>query len=389
MLLPLGSITPSGWLRRQLEIQARGLSGHLDEIWPDLDRETSDYLLAMTEEYDLGYPITDSRDSGALALVVDRLARAEPDLAPWHKAGADPDMRRIRIRYVPAKALPGIPAWFIAREYRFSCGYAWRRGALLRDPRNDDWALVRTGDDGTVELEVRGRYAPSRFFGIVDDGLHQTFDRYPGLTVSREIPCPCADDCRTGYPEEVVHKRLARNLATISCTRSGEDVDMHALLEGILPTRKTLRSEDRHAVAALSRESGLIELITAQTEASMRRVLQEQLQREFSRNRSIKQICCPSVVTVTEQKSSIGKTVYRLNLWCDQPGQWHQQRHQHQRHGRDQQRGLSQPHRASVGADSRMPTRRTVCRYRGSCAVSPSLRRNQDRCTSTVLSALA
>jgi hypothetical protein len=35
-LLPLGSITPSGWLRRQLEIQARGLSGHLDEIWPDV-----------------------------------------------------------------------------------------------------------------------------------------------------------------------------------------------------------------------------------------------------------------------------------------------------------------------------------------------------------------
>ena len=311
--------------RQEIQDRAGVLTrADLDEIWPDLDRETSDYLLAMTEEYDLGYPITDSRDSGALALVVDRLARAEPDLAPWHKAGADPDMRRIRIRYVPAKALPGIPAWFIAREYRFSCGYAWRRGALLRDPRNDDWALVRTGDDGTVELEVRGRYAPSRFFGIVDDGLHQTFDRYPGLTVSREIPCPCADDCRTGYPEEVVHKRLARNLATISCTRSGEDVDMHALLEGILPTRKTLRSEDRHAVAALSRESGLIELITAQTEASMRRVLQEQLQREFSRNRSIKQICCPSVVTVTEQKSSIGKTVYRLNLWCDQPGQWHQ-----------------------------------------------------------------
>jgi hypothetical protein len=34
--LPLGSIRPQGWLARQLRIQAAGLSGHLDEFWPDI-----------------------------------------------------------------------------------------------------------------------------------------------------------------------------------------------------------------------------------------------------------------------------------------------------------------------------------------------------------------
>ncbi len=34
--LPVGAVRPSGWLDDQLRVQAGGLTGHLDEFWPDV-----------------------------------------------------------------------------------------------------------------------------------------------------------------------------------------------------------------------------------------------------------------------------------------------------------------------------------------------------------------
>lgn len=52
-LLPLGSIRPKGWLRSQLQLQANGLSGHLDETWPDVG-PTSGWLGGTGESWERG-----------------------------------------------------------------------------------------------------------------------------------------------------------------------------------------------------------------------------------------------------------------------------------------------------------------------------------------------
>ncbi len=51
--LPLGSVRPSGWLRQQLQIQAEGLGGHLDETWPDVG-PNSGWLGGTGESWERG-----------------------------------------------------------------------------------------------------------------------------------------------------------------------------------------------------------------------------------------------------------------------------------------------------------------------------------------------
>jgi hypothetical protein len=52
-LLPLGAIKPSGWLARQLRVQANGMGGHLDEFWPDLG-PNSGWLGGAGENWERG-----------------------------------------------------------------------------------------------------------------------------------------------------------------------------------------------------------------------------------------------------------------------------------------------------------------------------------------------
>ncbi|HZY62483.1 MAG TPA: beta-L-arabinofuranosidase domain-containing protein [Edaphobacter sp.] len=52
-LLPLGTVRPTGWLKNQLQIQANGLSGHLDETWADVG-SNSGWLGGTGESWERG-----------------------------------------------------------------------------------------------------------------------------------------------------------------------------------------------------------------------------------------------------------------------------------------------------------------------------------------------
>ena len=76
--LPLGAVLPKGWLRRQLQIQAEGLTGHLDEIWADVGKN-SGWLGGTGESWERGPYFVDGLVPLAYLLQDERLiAKARP-----------------------------------------------------------------------------------------------------------------------------------------------------------------------------------------------------------------------------------------------------------------------------------------------------------------------
>jgi hypothetical protein len=100
--LPLGSIRPAGWMLDQLRVQANGLSGHLDEFWPDI--KDSGWIGGKSEGWErvpywldgmvpLAYTLNDDTLKAKLAKYMDYIiAHQMPDgwLGPTSSKGYKP-----------------------------------------------------------------------------------------------------------------------------------------------------------------------------------------------------------------------------------------------------------------------------------------------------------
>ena len=89
-LLPLGSIRPAGWLRSQMEIQASGLGGHLDEVWPDVG-PNSGWLGGKGESWERGPYFLDGLVPLAWQLDDARLKQKAQPWLEWTLNSQTPD----------------------------------------------------------------------------------------------------------------------------------------------------------------------------------------------------------------------------------------------------------------------------------------------------------
>lgn len=291
---------------------------HLNELWADLDPGLRDHFLGMMDKYDLSYRIQGGQVDD-ISLVVERLQWNPPDFqAEWDAIAARENTREIKVLYRLNTMPPGIPTWFIARSHRFSKRLHWRTGALLGHGDGQHLALVRADTHrNVVELAVRGP-TPAAFFSILDDGLNLTLERFPGLQITRQVPCRCRAECPELYDYEDLRGRLARTPPrdTIECRKSGEDVSVPELLLGLAPSeRDTSRMSVEQMSAMLTQ---LADRVEEQGAFTQRMFLKTQRQLQVQQEAR-----CPSVFAIVPAKKKLAGSAYELRLYCEEPGAWH------------------------------------------------------------------
>ncbi|MHB0857581.1 MAG: beta-L-arabinofuranosidase domain-containing protein [Anaerolineae bacterium] len=89
-LLPLGAVLPEGWLRDQVCIQAEGLTGHLEEIWPDVGPD-SGWLGGSGESWERGPYYLDGLVPLAYLLGDEALIARAQKWIEWTLASQRPD----------------------------------------------------------------------------------------------------------------------------------------------------------------------------------------------------------------------------------------------------------------------------------------------------------
>jgi internalin A len=303
---------------------------HMRELWTDLDPILQDRFLLLMERFDLSYRIQD--DIRAASLVVERLPwDSPPYVASWERALSVPGAGEIRLLYRLNTLPPGVPTWFIAREHRFRTDIQWRGGALLRYSGDSRvLGLIRVErQDGMVELAVRGP-VPQLFFSVLQDGFESTLRRYPGLEVTRLVPCTCehGDDvgnnarCKHLYLYDPLLKRVEKGITGVECQLSFATVPVAKLLFGIAPTvaEDLLLRLDNLGLHVEQIGHG-IEKLRAETAWAQREFLKS-LRGFQARYEAI----CPSLFTVTvpKRRSRVpGLQHLEVHLCCEQPGALH------------------------------------------------------------------
>ena len=259
--LPLGSVKPEGWLKAQLEAQASGLTGNLDDFWPDL--KNSAWKGGTGDSWERGPYYLDGLVPLAYLLDNDRLKEKvrswiEPILASvrdsgWYGPLKNTDRwplavaNKVLMQYYEAtndeRALDVLIQYYkyLHRSPPDWAGKEWRGVRAMENAVTGYWLFRQTGEEWILEtIASIQENSP---------GWTSYYEKFPwdsAAVADKKIPLNWKED---GLTAHVVNNGMAIKYPGLWYQQSGDERYKNAVFAGI-------EKYDRHHGQAGGRFSG-------------------------------------------------------------------------------------------------------------------------------------
>jgi len=237
--LPLGAIRPSGWLENQLRIQADGLSGHLDEFWPDIKDskwfggdaegwERAPYWLdgVIPLAFLLGDPVLTEKVTRYVEMILDRQHK-DGWLGPKPARGERPDVwplflaMKMLAQFGDATGDARVPAAIeaclrkIDRHIDGNTLFSWAQFRWFEALIPIHWLYARTSDPWLLDIAVKLRGQGFDYLAF--------FDRWPA-----GAPTPKR---RWNFMSHVVNNAMAVKSGALWYRHTGDACDRDAVYD--------------------------------------------------------------------------------------------------------------------------------------------------------------
>lgn len=233
--LPLGSIHPKGWLLDQCRVQANGLTGHIEEFWPDLGPDNM-WLGGKTEGWERGpyyldglvalaYVLDDERLKAMAKRWTDSILGMQSEDG-WIGPVQAPD-RKPYDQWPVAIVLKALTQHFEAtgeeRALTVMTGFARYLKDTLAERPLFDWGQHRWADLATSLLWLYRQTGEAWIADVADTVRKQGYDwrnHFENFKYTGKTP---PEDCTRD--NHVVNSAMAVKSGGIAWTLTGDDAD--------------------------------------------------------------------------------------------------------------------------------------------------------------------
>jgi hypothetical protein len=238
--LPVGAVKPAGWLRDQLIIQANGLTGHLEEFWPDLGPDTA-WKGGGGEGWERGPYYLDGLVPLAYTLGDSRLVDKTRPWIEWMLASGQPNgwfgPAKNKDRWPLAIAMKVLTQYYEAtgdkRVLALLGNYFRYLAETPPDWPDREWRGVRAGENLVTAYWYYNRTGDANALKAAQSIVTNSFDWSSYFT---NFPYP-ADVIEKGvkpiHPTHVVNIAMATKYPGLRYALTGQEQFKQAVYEGL------------------------------------------------------------------------------------------------------------------------------------------------------------